>query len=277
MAMALYYHVTHFLSVALPRGKAPPLPRPTPRELAVAAAAFCATPWSRASASMAGRDANTPAARLSGRCFDAVLVATLLTGAPLGSVSDQHAASDGAAIASSDGAAPAAAAGIAARLAATPVPLSPPDGSGSVGFGFDPDARRIVFVDKVKGTEVEWTLGAAIASLQPMSAAQAIAARRAANTLALPLLLAAAAAAGVAAHARAQASPAWSGAWTAALLGEAEAGGAAADTGASAGLLGRLRLGVAAALRALRGGRPAAAHAAAPAGLLLATPAPKEG
>jgi hypothetical protein len=40
MAMALFYHVAHFLSVALPRGKAPPLPRPSLRELSAGAAAL---------------------------------------------------------------------------------------------------------------------------------------------------------------------------------------------------------------------------------------------
>ena len=45
MGMALFFHVSHFLSVALPRAAAPPFPRPTLRELRAGAAALCATPW----------------------------------------------------------------------------------------------------------------------------------------------------------------------------------------------------------------------------------------
>ena len=58
-------------------------------------------------------------------------------------------------------------------------------GASDVGYGFAEESARIVFVDKVQDTEVEWSLGAAVATLHPralqLAFARDAAARRAAS------------------------------------------------------------------------------------------------
>ena len=65
--------------------------------------------------------------------------------------------------------------------------------STTVGYGFPPNSRQIVFLDKVNGTAVEWTLGAAVATLHPALVAAHVAQTRA--NVGLGALCAAAAAA----------------------------------------------------------------------------------
>lgn len=167
LAMALYYHVAHFLAVTLPAASAPPFPQPTLRELAAAGEALCATPWAEIEAEFGKRDPNTPLVRLPGRCLDAALVVALLGG----------------------------------RAVAEPGP-GDAAWARAVGFGFGPDDRRFTFAESVGGTEVEWTLGAAVATLQPLAAAAAAAARRLALLVALPVAATALALALYAAQAR---------------------------------------------------------------------------
>ena len=158
VALSLFYHVAHFLAVAMrptteadaeqvaTRLLSPPppfaFPNPTPGELAARCAVLCALPWHVVENHLGGVDPNTPPPRLHGRCFDCALVSTLLS------------ASD-------------------------------------VGYGFPRDSRAIVFLDKIHNTTVEWTLGAAIATLHPASLATRNASRRANAVSGVVLLLAA--------------------------------------------------------------------------------------
>jgi len=139
LGMSLLYHVTHFISVVMPSSLLT-FPKPTLLEIADAGKSLCATSWSVVSSDFDGKDPNTPSDRLNGRCFDAALLDAL---------------------------------------------LSIDDNSNTVGFGFPKYStgmssddeknglRMIEYAEDVNGSEVEWTLGAAISEIHPAAKAQA--------------------------------------------------------------------------------------------------------
>ena len=114
-------------------------PKPTLLEITDAGKSLCATNWNVVSSEFDGKDPNTPSDRLNGRCFDAALLDAL---------------------------------------------LSIDDNSNSVGFGFPKYStgvnsdntrnglRMIEYAEDVNGSEVEWTLGAAISEIHPAAKAQ---------------------------------------------------------------------------------------------------------
>ena len=112
-----------------------------------------------------------------------------------------------------------------------------------VGYGFEEEARSVQFVESVKGTEVEWTLGAALAKLHQSSLAAAQSRRRGDQLAALLLLLLAFGAALYAAHAHAHAAP--SSLAAAVLLG-AKGGSGEQESWLAAALRGPRRAGKAA-------------------------------
>ena len=77
LGMSLLFHVTHFLHVAFP-GSLASFPKPTLGEVRGAGRAACGADWTTLARDAAGVDANTPADRLPGRCFDAALLVALL-------------------------------------------------------------------------------------------------------------------------------------------------------------------------------------------------------
>ena len=133
LGMSLLYHLTHFISVVMP-SSLPSFPKPTLLEIGTAAKALCSTNWNVVKSDYDGKDPNTPSDRLNGRCFDAALVDAL---------------------------------------------LSIDENSENVGFGFPKYSesraglRMIEFAEDVNGSEVEWTLGAAISEIHPAAIAQA--------------------------------------------------------------------------------------------------------
>jgi hypothetical protein len=78
LGMALLYHLTHFLSVAVPE-RLTGFPRSTVAEISGATTEVCGWRWEKVVEQLEGRDPNTPTDRLSGRCFDGVLVEALLS------------------------------------------------------------------------------------------------------------------------------------------------------------------------------------------------------
>lgn len=138
LGMSLLYHVTHFISVVMPSSLVT-FPKPTLLEITDAGKSLCATNWNVVSSEFDGKDPNTPSDRLNGRCFDAALLDAL---------------------------------------------LSIDDNSNSVGFGFPKYStgvnsdntrnglRMIEYAEDVNGSEVEWTLGAAISEIHPAAKAQ---------------------------------------------------------------------------------------------------------
>jgi len=139
LGMSLLYHVTHFISVVMPSSLVT-FPKPTLLEIADAGKSLCATTWSVVSSDFDGKDPNTPSDRLNGRCFDVALLDAL---------------------------------------------LSIDENSNTVGFGFPKYSagvssddssnglRMIEYAEDVNGSEVEWTLGAAISEIHPAAKAQA--------------------------------------------------------------------------------------------------------
>ncbi|CAL6391037.1 unnamed protein product [Bathycoccus prasinos] len=139
LGMSLLYHVTHFISVVMPSSLVT-FPKPTLLEIADAGKSLCATTWSVVSSDFDGKDPNTPSDRLNGRCFDVALLDAL---------------------------------------------LSIDEKSNTVGFGFPKYStgvssddssnglRMIEYAEDVNGSEVEWTLGAAISEIHPAAKAQA--------------------------------------------------------------------------------------------------------
>eukprot|EP00958_Prasinococcus_capsulatus_P001757 scaffold154_cov373-Prasinococcus_capsulatus_cf.AAC.19 len=146
LGMSLFFHLTHFLSIAFP---SMPFPSPTLEEIREKTSLLCGMPWQDVQAALDGKDPNTPSKRLKGRCFDGVTVVALLSG------------------------------------------------MSGVGLGLSETERVVEFVEDIKGSEVtplaggtdtkrpqvlsgrsnrllsevallqvEWTLGAAISSLQ---------------------------------------------------------------------------------------------------------------
>ena len=77
LGMSLLFHVTHFLHVVFP-GSLASFPSPTLGEVRTAGRAACGADWAALARDSAGVDANTPADRLPGRCFDAALLVALL-------------------------------------------------------------------------------------------------------------------------------------------------------------------------------------------------------
>ena len=77
LGMSLLFHVTNFLNVAFP-GTLDAFPAPSLRDVRGAGRAACETEWAALERDVDGLDPNTPADRLSGRCFDAALVVALL-------------------------------------------------------------------------------------------------------------------------------------------------------------------------------------------------------
>ena len=77
LGMSLLFHVTHFLHVVFP-GSLASFPSPTLGEVRTAGRAACGAEWAALARDSAGVDANTPADRLPGRCFDAALLVALL-------------------------------------------------------------------------------------------------------------------------------------------------------------------------------------------------------
>ena len=77
LGMSLLFHVTNFLHVAFP-GALPTFPKPSLRDVRDAGRRACGAEWSTLLRDVDGVDANTPADRLPGRCFDAALLVALL-------------------------------------------------------------------------------------------------------------------------------------------------------------------------------------------------------
>ena len=129
LGMSLLFHLTNFITVALP-GALPSMPKATLAEIATAGEKLCAIEWAKLVKDVDGKDPNTPADRLNGRCFDAALVQALL----------------GVDFAEDD---------IAA---------------GEVGLGFSQNDERLNFIERIDDAEVEWTLGAAMSVVHPTAA-----------------------------------------------------------------------------------------------------------
>lgn len=128
LGMSLLFHLTNFLTVALP-GSLPSMPKASLEEIAAGGKKLCATDWTSLVKNVDGKDPNTPTDRLNGRCFDAALVQALLG-----------------------------------------VDFDDDLQSGEVGLGFTQSDKRIDFIERVDGAEVEWTLGAAMSVVHPTAA-----------------------------------------------------------------------------------------------------------
>jgi hypothetical protein len=129
LGMSLLFHLTNFITVALP-GALPSMPKATLAEIATASEKLCAIEWTKLVKDVDGKDPNTPADRLNGRCFDAALVQALL--------GEDFAEDDIAA--------------------------------GDVGLGFSQNDERLNFIERIDDAEVEWTLGAALSVVHPSAA-----------------------------------------------------------------------------------------------------------
>ena len=103
------------------------MPKATLAEIATAGEKLCAIEWAKLVKDVDGKDPNTPADRLNGRCFDAALVQALL--------GEDFAGDDIAA--------------------------------GEVGLGFSQNDERLNFIERIDDAEVEWTLGAAMSVVHP--------------------------------------------------------------------------------------------------------------
>ena len=77
LGMSLLYHITNFITVALP-GSLSEMPKATLGEIAKAGERLCAVEWTTLLRDVDGKDPNTPTDRLNGRCFDAALTQALL-------------------------------------------------------------------------------------------------------------------------------------------------------------------------------------------------------
>lgn len=77
LGMSLLYHITNFITVALP-GSLSEMPKATLGEIAKAGKRLCAVEWTTLLRDVDGKDPNTPTDRLNGRCFDAALTQALL-------------------------------------------------------------------------------------------------------------------------------------------------------------------------------------------------------
>jgi hypothetical protein len=77
LGMSLLYHITNFITVALP-GSLSQMPKATLGEIAKAGERLCAVEWTKLLTDVDGKDPNTPTDRLNGRCFDAALTQALL-------------------------------------------------------------------------------------------------------------------------------------------------------------------------------------------------------
>ena len=155
VALSLYYHVAHFLAVAAPAGNA------------TLVAALSASS-SKQKATLVALSPPPPfpfpkptPAELSSRC-------TLLCALPWSVVQNHLQGVD-------PNTPPPRLHGRCFDCALVVTLLS----STTVGYGFPPNSRQIVFLDKVNGTAVEWTLGAAVATLHPALVAAHVAQTRA--------------------------------------------------------------------------------------------------
>eukprot|EP00854_Cymbomonas_tetramitiformis_P027481 gene27481-33895_t len=75
LGLSLLHHLTNFM-VSVHHVET--LPKSL-REIDAAGRQLCHLPWKKVEKEFAGRDANTPADRLQGRCFDSALVVALLS------------------------------------------------------------------------------------------------------------------------------------------------------------------------------------------------------
>jgi hypothetical protein len=130
LGMSLLYHVTNFITVAIP-GSLRSMPKATLAEVAKAGETLCAIDWHTLLRDVDGRDPNTPTDRMNGRCFDAALLQALLGSEWLDNASSQR---------------------------------------EHVGLGFSQNDDRIEFIEQITGAEVEWTLGAAMSVVHPTAA-----------------------------------------------------------------------------------------------------------
>ena len=178
LGMALLYHLTHFLSDAFP-GRLGQFPRSPISEFAAASAEVCGWSWETLVERLDGKDPNTPTDRLPGRCFDGALVEALLSdsgGDEGGGGGGETGGGRGEGEGKGEGGAAAAAAGAAGgggnKGAGGGVGggVGNKQSSGSSGFGFARESTLISFVEDINGSEVEWTMGAAMSLLHPAAA-----------------------------------------------------------------------------------------------------------
>ena len=76
--LALFYHVSHFIHVSI--RALPHFPKITLSTISESGRKLCSQPWNEMVKRYSDVDENTPPKRLPGRCFDAALLAALMTG-----------------------------------------------------------------------------------------------------------------------------------------------------------------------------------------------------